>query len=157
VQAALAGWQSLVHFDAGGRVVAFIGLGLSPTTHRFEVSGRALYTWCAWDTLFIPRVLGQAARVQSECPVADQPIRLLSMPDGIRNLEPAGTLVSFVTPQRARVEKDVIASFCCQVHFLSSADAAERWLAPHPDRLILSVEEAGQLGQMCLGARLPIA
>jgi hypothetical protein len=24
--------------------------------HRFEVDGRALSTWCAWDSLFIPEI-----------------------------------------------------------------------------------------------------
>jgi alkylmercury lyase len=156
VRDALAGWHSLAHLDADGRVVAFIGLCLSPTAHRFDVNGRTLHTWCAWDTLFLPRVLGQIARVQSECPVTGRPIRLLSAPDGVHDLEPAGALVSFVTPERAEAEKDLIATFCCHVHFLSSPDAAERWLARHPETLILSVEEAWQLGQMCLDARLPI-
>lgn len=49
----LARWPN-VRRDDHGRVVAFGGLSLRPTEHRFEVGGRRLYTWCAWDTLFLP-------------------------------------------------------------------------------------------------------
>lgn len=156
VRDALLRWGSLVHFDRERRVTALIGLDLSPSAHRFEVNGRTLHTWCAWDTLFLPRVLGRAARVESTCPVTGRPVRLLSAPDGVRELDPATAMVSFIAPVRAQVERDVISSFCCHVHFLSSADAAEQWLARHDASLILTVEEAWQLGRMCVAARLPL-
>jgi alkylmercury lyase len=41
--ATLDRWPN-VHRDARGRVVAFAGLSVSPTRHRFEVAGRRLYT-----------------------------------------------------------------------------------------------------------------
>ena len=157
VRDALLAWQSRVHFDRDGRVVAFMGLDLSPTGHQFELNGRTLYTWCAWDTLFIPRLVKQTARVQSACPITGRPIRLVSAPDAVLSLEPSGTVVSFLTPERAQVEKDIIHSFCCHVNFLSSADAAREWLSQHPNTLVLSVEEAWKVGQMCVEARFPIA
>jgi len=43
----LVRWPN-VNYDDDGRVVAFSGLSLAPTTHRFTVEGRQLYTWCAW-------------------------------------------------------------------------------------------------------------
>ncbi len=33
------------------------GLAIAETKHRLEVDGRALYTWCAWDSLFLPEIL----------------------------------------------------------------------------------------------------
>src|SRR5438876_8689926 len=44
----------LVYPDDRGRVLGFGGLAAAPMHHRFEVAGRALSTWCAWDSLFIP-------------------------------------------------------------------------------------------------------
>jgi alkylmercury lyase len=70
VTAALARWPN-VKLDDRGRVVAFSALSLRPTAHRFEVGGRPLYAWCAWDTLFLPALLGKPARVRSRCPVTD--------------------------------------------------------------------------------------
>ena len=156
VRGAFVRWNSLVQVDREGRVVAFLGLDLSPSKHCFEVKGQQLYTWCAWDTLFLPSILAQTAHVESTCPVTGQPVRLLSTPAGVRDLEPGDAMVSFVTPERALVEKDIIASFCCHVHFLSSARAAEQWVARHPAALILSVDEAWELGRLCVRARLPL-
>lgn len=50
--------------DDAGRVIAFLGLSLGETPHRFEVDGATLYAWCAWDTLFLPRMIGKAARLR---------------------------------------------------------------------------------------------
>jgi hypothetical protein len=44
--AAPARWLNVKH-DESGRIVAFSGLSLTPTAHRFTVAGRKLYTWCA--------------------------------------------------------------------------------------------------------------
>lgn len=40
-----------------------MGLSLNDHPHQFEVGGRELRTWCAWDTLFLPPMLGQTAYV----------------------------------------------------------------------------------------------
>ena len=53
VTAALAGWPN-VHRDEQGRVIAFSGLSLTPTAHRFNLAELELFTWCAWDTRFCP-------------------------------------------------------------------------------------------------------
>jgi hypothetical protein len=59
--AILDGWPN-VHRDGRARVVACGGLSITPTEHRFEVAGRRLYAWCAWDTLILPSLLGREAR-----------------------------------------------------------------------------------------------
>lgn len=41
--------------DERGRVVAYGGLTLEPTSQVLEVDGRTLHTWCALDTLFLLR------------------------------------------------------------------------------------------------------
>src|SRR5437879_733773 len=45
--------------DDAGNIVGMMGLSLNRHPHRFEVNGRALSTWCAWDTLFLPSLLDQ--------------------------------------------------------------------------------------------------
>ena len=47
---------SAMEYDEAGRVVGFGGLTLKPTGHRFQLGDRTLYTWCAFDTLFLPEV-----------------------------------------------------------------------------------------------------
>jgi hypothetical protein len=45
-----ANCRSHLQRDQQGRVVAFSGLSLRPTAHRFEILVPPLHTWCAWDT-----------------------------------------------------------------------------------------------------------
>jgi hypothetical protein len=61
VRALLATWHG-VHCDEARRVLAFRGLSVVEAPHRFRVDGRELYTWCAWDTLFLPEPRSIATR-----------------------------------------------------------------------------------------------
>jgi alkylmercury lyase len=144
--ATLRRWPN-VHYDQPGRIVAFSGLSVVPSEHRFEVAGRRLYTWCAWDTLFLPALLGQEARVESTCPVTGTEVRLTVGPDDVRAAEPASLQVSFPAPASTDTS-DIVASFCCHVHFLAGQSAAHRWLADNPDGLAISLEDAVELGRL---------
>jgi hypothetical protein len=44
-------------------------LTLRPTRHRFRLRGHDLYTWCGFDALFLPIMLGEQAEVASTCPI----------------------------------------------------------------------------------------
>jgi alkylmercury lyase len=144
--AALDRWPN-VHYDQLGRVVAFAGLSVAPSEHRFEVAGRQLYTWCAWDTLFLPALLGREARVESSCPVTGTEVRLTVGPEGVQVANPSALQVSFPAPASTDTA-DIIASFCCHVHFLAGQSAADRWLADNPAGLTLSLEDAVELGRL---------
>jgi alkylmercury lyase len=140
VAAALARWPT-VQLDEQLRVVAFSGLSLAPTAHRFGVAGEQLYAWCAWDTLFLPVMLGRPADVASRCPVTGAEVRLTVLPDGVRSLEPQELSVSFPQPAAAS-PTDITGSFCCHVHFLAGRAAAERWSSDQPDGRVLPLEDA---------------
>lgn len=49
----------------------------------------------AWDSLFIPEILGHTARVESACPVTR--ISLTVGPQRIIEAEPSGVVISMVT------------------------------------------------------------
>ena len=53
--------KCLTYADNDGRIIGFGGLAVQEMPHRFNVDGRALYTWCAWDSLFIPAILDHVA------------------------------------------------------------------------------------------------
>ena len=93
------------------------GLALSETAHGYATDGRQLYTWCAWDTLFITPILDQVAEVRSSCPVTGRPVSLTVGPEGLRRVEPPETVVSFLSPQQPWAD-DVITTFCHGVAFL---------------------------------------
>jgi len=141
----LARWPN-VNYDEDGRVVAFSGLSLTPTAHRFTVAGRQLYTWCAWDTLFLPAMLGQSADVESTCPVTGSDVRLTVDPNGVRRLDPRPLWVSF-PPAATTSTADITGTFCCHVHFLATPAAAEHWLSQHPEGTVLDLDDAYELGR----------
>jgi len=152
VAAALARWPN-VRRDEDGRVVAFGGLSLPPTAHRVDVDGRSLHAWCAWDTLFLPGLLDQAAGVRSHCPVTAVEVRLTVAPDGVRASDPDSLRVSFPRPG-VTSSADITSSFCCHVHFLAGPDAVERWLADHSGAVALTLDDAFELGRLATGPLL---
>lgn len=144
--ATLDRWPN-VHRNEQARVVAFGGLSVIPTEHRFDVGGRQLYTWCAWDTLFLPALLRQEARVESTCPMTGTKTLLTVGPNGVRAAQPPSLQISFPAPV-STVTSDITASFCCHVHFLADQAAADAWLAENQNGLTLSLEDAVELGRL---------
>ena len=74
-------------YDDNGHVIGY-GISLRKTPHAFEVDGQRLYTWCAFDTLIFPAMIGKTARVASHCPQTGEPISLTVGPNEVRHLEP---------------------------------------------------------------------
>lgn len=134
--------------DDGGRVVAFAGLSLAQTKHRFEVDGRGLYTWCAWDTLFIPELLGRTAHITSTCPTGGETIELTVTPRGVEGATPDSSVLSMRAPTDCCAGDDLIARFCQHVHFFTTRDAAESWLADEADGFVLSLDQGFELGRL---------
>lgn len=150
--------SAVVYYDGAGQVVGFLGLDLREMAHGLRVDGRQLYTWCAWDPLFITPVLGREAEVTSTCPVTGQPVRLEVGPEAVRSVSPEETVVSFRVPEACAGEacpgQDLISSFCHFVLFFASEDAGERWVSEHPGTFLLSVEEAFEVGRRHVRALL---
>lgn len=158
VREEMEGWPG-VYRNESGRIVGFWGLALDETPHGFEVDGRKLFTWCAWDTLFLPEILCKAATVRSHSPVTGAPITLHVDADGVT---PGGVtprdsdmVLSFVDPQRCDVEGDrVISTFCHHILFFSSRAEGEAWARERDDgTFLLSLEEAFTVGRACNALR----
>ncbi len=142
-----------VFFDENRRVIGFWGLSLQETPHRLEVNGKTIYGWCAWDTLFIPELLGTSAQVVSTCPVSGIKIKLVVSPGGIEAVDPGGVTVSFLVPGKGVFQEDIVTSFCHFVHFFADPVAAQRWTAARPGTFLLSLEDAFRVGQLTNAAR----
>ncbi|MGH8717605.1 MAG: alkylmercury lyase MerB [Burkholderiales bacterium] len=146
VDAVLREWYG-VFYSAAGEIIGYWGLTLKKMKHRFRVNGRLLFTWCAWDTLFIPQILGAVAEVESTCPATGDAILLTVGPSGIQAIYPDTTAVSFVTPEQAKLKENIVLNFCHYVHFFRSATVAESWLSKHPGTRLLTLAEAWALGR----------
>ncbi|MGH7672579.1 MAG: organomercurial lyase, partial [Gemmatimonadales bacterium] len=112
-----------VYPDEQGRVLGFGGLAAAPMHHRLELGGRTLWTWCAWDSLFIPEILGERGRVTSHDPETGEPVHLVVTPQKIESAEPKHAVVSFLLPDAHEFvtsAANVITTFCHFVFLFAS-------------------------------------
>ena len=135
-------------YDSGGKIVGFRGLGQVPTRHHLGFAGKRLYAWCAFDCLFLAELLGGDLEVASTCPASGREIRLTVAPGGVTAAAPEATLLSFVTPEAARMRAELREVFCCHVNFFAGPDAAETWRATHPDAAILTLDQGFELARL---------
>ncbi len=142
--------KAFVYPDDEGRVVGFGGLSVAPMHHRLDVDGRTLWTWCAWDALFLPERLGQRARIVSADPETGDLVRLVVRPSEVEAAEPENPVVSFLLPDARDFDTtaaNVVAKFCHFVFFFGSRASGERWVAKHPGTFLFSLDEAFALAQ----------
>jgi alkylmercury lyase len=61
----LDGWPG-VFSDAERRIVGYWGLSIPAayrSPHTLTMNGQTLFAWCAWDTLFLPELVGHKERL----------------------------------------------------------------------------------------------
>jgi hypothetical protein len=97
--------RSPAEFDRQGRLVG-LGLTLRRTAHRLELSGRSLYTWCAGDTLMVPILLGEPARIESPCFATGEIVSVELDADPVHSVTPGTAVVSIVTPDIEQDDSD---------------------------------------------------
>ncbi|HEV2545718.1 MAG TPA: organomercurial lyase [Stellaceae bacterium] len=142
--------KRFIYPDAQGRVLGFGGLAAAPMHHRFEVNGRSLWTWCAWDSLFIPEILGRPARVTSPDPENRELVRLTVTPDRIESVEPGDAVISFTRLDAEAFgtsATNIMASFCHYIFFFASRASGERWTAKHTGTFLCTLDDAFALAK----------
>ncbi len=147
--------QMSSEWDPSGQRLVGLGLTMVPTQRRFRVGGHDLWAWCAGDTLVVPVWIGVPAQVESPCAANWGAGSGRGDPTGVRQVEPAGAVASFVTPPTdiSQVREAV----CFNSHYFRSAEAAASWQAQHPDGLVLPVAEAFEVLRLAWGDLLPSA
>lgn len=141
-------WQSwpAVFFDDQHRVVGLWGLGLSVMPHRLRVENTEVFAWCAWDPLFLARVVGPMQVVTSD-PVTNEPVRYRIGGDAtITDASHPRPVLSFVRPDR-RWDDDVMATFCHHIWQFSDQSAGEDWARQHPGTMVISLDDAVELAR----------
>ncbi|GAB3225417.1 organomercurial lyase MerB [Glycomyces halotolerans] len=129
--------------DDDGDLVGF-GLTLRPTAHRFMIEDEdtVLYAFCAMDTLLFPSILDRTVHVESTCPATGATIRVTATPTGVTRVDPAGAVVSQLTPEdTSRIRTDV----CAVGHFFASPEAARPWTQAHPDGFTVPIADSAEV------------
>ena len=154
IRDSLAAWPG-VYRDDRQHVIGFWGLTVADMPpHRYRIRDVQLSTWCAWDTLFITRILGATAHVQSLDAHTAEPVILTVAADGTISSAPPEMLLSFLDPA-GRFDADIITSFCHYIHFFANRQHGKRWTDQHPGTFLLSLDEAATLGQNFADDLLP--
>lgn len=146
----------MVQRDRQGRVVAFGGLTLEPTSHALEVDGRTLHTWCALDTLFLPELLGRPARIRSTSPETGETISLTVDGAGVHDVAPEGAAMTLHGVGGFDLQ-NVVGTFCCYVHFFASEQAARAWAERSEGTYVASIAEGFEYGRLYNHAQLGAA
>ncbi len=149
------GMRCQLLYDDQKRVIGFGGLTAEPTKHCLRMNGRELFTWCAWDGLFIPHLLGATAELESHCPATGQLLRVRVTPNGTLPVR-GEPLMSFLLPTAASCAESTersISCFCSYVNLLASREVGTTWVACRPDLFVLSLDEAFELGRRYNAAR----
>jgi alkylmercury lyase len=150
VNRTLDGWPG-VFSDSERRIVGYWGLSIPAaykSPHTLKTNGRMLSAWCAWDTLFLPQLVGHTAEIESASPNDAGTVRLTITPQQVERVEPVGAQMSVLVPDAQEMQKDVVTSFCHFVHFFPSRQAAESWVAKHAGTFLLSIHEAHVLARL---------
>lgn len=146
IRQALSDWHG-VFFDDDNDVIGFWGIAVKPMSHRMEIDGATSYAWCAWDSLFIPELVGKTAHVTSHCGQSGEEITLTVSPGGATAESHDDVVVSFVTPAIEEIQTNTTANFCHLVYFFKDRPAGEAWLKDHPEAFLLTLDEAFAVGK----------
>jgi alkylmercury lyase len=133
--------------DERGGVIGFLGLSIRQTPHRLSVGGHTLYAWCAFDSLFLPELLGASVDVESHCPTTGEAITLTVTGTQVHDVRPAETVLSYLHKDEP-LDENVIKTFCHYIHFFASADAAAEWTAKHDHTFTISLAEGGEIARL---------
>lgn len=134
--------------DDKGNLVGAV-LTLRRTPHRFIVGSRRMFAWCALDTLFLPALIGEPARVRSTCPVTARNLEIVVGPDRIVSAAPSTIAVSVVDPSTMCCEvPGPESSICSSMHFFDSWSAGQSWVKGRLGVGLCSIEEAFQIAQV---------
>jgi len=143
----LSNWPDL-RLDKENNIEAFAGLSTIETSHQIIINSKKLYTWCAWDTLFISALLGSRTQIKSTCPVTNSSLEFEIQGYELIKQPKEQAVLSFIIPSRDFCLKNVQNQFCCHIHFFKNVEVAKQWQLDNPESLLISVEAGIELGRM---------
>jgi len=129
-------------FDEHGQVIAFGGLSLVPTHHRFQTEDAGLYTWCVFDALFLPEILGKPAALVTHCPGSGAELTVDLAPRQLRSVPPSGCVMSIVAPDSDACCVNLRSAFCDHVNLFKDEQTFTAWSQSRQDAACVTLLEA---------------
>jgi alkylmercury lyase len=144
-EAALRSWPA-VFWDGHDHITGFWGLALAEMPHRVHHAGRDLYAWCAWDPLFLARIIGDLQVATADPVTGDVISYRISRNGAIDTASHPDAALSFLRPDKPWGD-DVQTAFCHYVLHFTSPATAQQWTAVHPGTFVISLDDAAELAR----------
>src|SRR5262249_60788868 len=140
---------------AAGAIVAFGGRSLTPQRHRFIAGGIQIHTWCVFDALFLPEILGQPAMLRTRCPASGAELVVALLPGALAEPRPPGAVMSIVAPDRSACCASIRHGFCDHVSLFRDEVTFAAWSRGRSDVSCVTLEEAQRLARTRNRQRYP--
>lgn len=136
-----------IYYNDDHKITGYWGLAIIEMGHKIEFENKTLFGWCAWDTLFLPQLLGKDAVIRSSDQSTNEEVVIEV--DGNGNLASDGTdiYVSLLEVDEESIKEEVISSFCHFIYFFKSRSSGETWVSQHNGTFLITLEEALELSQ----------
>jgi len=118
---------SMFERDTDGSIIAFGGLSLRAANHIFRIADITLHTWCVFDGLFLPQLLGKSATLITHCPMTRRRIEITLAPKSILHAAPEKPVMSCVTPDKKDRYANLRGTFCNHVNLFADDGAFQSW------------------------------
>ncbi len=141
--------------NGDGDIVALIGLSLTEGNHRFIVNGNHLFTWCAFDGIFLPELIGLPAVLKSSCRQTGNAITINVSPGGIEQSDPSSAVLSLVSPDAETCRTNIRGAFCNHVNLFESYDAFALWSKVNGGELAIDMGDAAIMAKRRNFERFP--
>jgi len=118
---------STIDLDGEDAVIGFGGLSLGKANHVFCVGQLKLHTWCVFDALFLPQILGKPATSITHCPKTGKEIVVAIDPTKGVGCELVRPVMSIVAPGKTACCENLRGAFCDHVNFFVDEIAFRGW------------------------------
>lgn len=131
-----------VALNEHGAILAFGGISLVPTHHRFACDGVELHTWCVFDGLFLPEILGKTATLVTHCPGSGTELTVELAPGKVREAQPSDCVMSIVSPDIKACRDNLRKAFCNHVNLFKDERTFLAWAQNRQDVGCVTLEDA---------------
>ena len=133
---------STIDLDGEDAVIGFAGLSLGKANHVFRVGQLKLHTWCVFDALFLPQILGKPATSVTHCPKMGMEIVVAIDPAKGVGCELLRPVMSIVAPSKTACCENLRGAFCNHVNFFVDEITFRGWSDSGTDVDCVSLEVA---------------
>lgn len=131
-----------VALDGHETILAFGGISLVPTDHRFVCEDVELYTWCVFDGLFLPEILRKTATLVTHCPGSGAELTVELAPGKVRAARPSDCVMSIVSPDIKACCDNLRKAFCDHVNLFKDERTFLAWSQNRQDVGCVTLEDA---------------